>query len=116
MIFKKVLELANIRVFDTFVNPDLGHQLLFGSSFGKGGFLNEFAGKNRFCLVADKLVTLGESTFSEELALVVVSNPYAAVFLFEFFFDNCVSGLTVHFKFYFKFADLVNGVLGFWGD
>lgn len=62
MVLEEVLELANKRVLDAFVDPDLRHQLLLGSGLSERGFLYELAREHIFGFVTDKLIALRKAS------------------------------------------------------
>ena len=108
MIFKEMLELAYILMFDASMNLDLWHQLLLGSSFGEWSFLNEFTGKNRLSFITNEFIAFCESSFAKEFSFVIESASNRAVSLFKFLFHYCALGLAAvfHFKFFnLKFTD-----------
>ena len=84
VVLEKVLKLAYKGVFDTFVDPDLRHELLLGARFGERSLLDKFASKDRLGLLTYEFIALCEPALSQEFSLVVVAGADAPIFEFKF--------------------------------
>ena len=70
-VLEEVLEVAHVSMLDTPVDLNLAHELLFRSTFGQTGLLDDFGGVDETCVGIYELVTFGESALDQELALDV---------------------------------------------
>jgi len=100
-VFKEVLELYNISMFDWSMNFDFTHELLFGSALGQRWLLNNLWSMNLFCLSIDKLITLCKTTLAEEFALIVLAHSILTVALLVLFSDD-----SLFFIFHLVFGTL----------
>ena len=81
-------KLSHICMLHRSVNFDLTHELLLGSTPLEGRFLNNLGGSDGLGLTLYKLVTLGESSFSEEFSFDVLSIRNFSILMLDSLLDN----------------------------
>lgn len=87
-ILKEVLEANNVVMMKRTMNLDLRHELLLGAGLCERCLRNDLGRSNSLGFNVSELVTLGETTFSEELPAQVLLDANITVELDDFFLDD----------------------------
>ena len=84
-VFKEVLKMAHIIVFDAAVNLYLAHQFLLGSTLGQTGLLDDLGRVDEGGVGIDEFVALRKATLPKKLAFEVATDSNLAALLLELF-------------------------------
>ena len=90
-----MLKTNNIGMMKGPMNFNFTHQLLFGPCFGQRAFLNNFGSQYVQTGLVNNLVDLGESSLSQELALLILFGFMLAIELDDPFFDDHLLAVVV---------------------